>query len=879
MQITSLWRAPQRAHLRTRRRTRTIALAASLALTAPLGLALGSSAVQAAEPIDGGQSIGDSLFTGIGNTGYDVSHYDVQLRYIADGSITATTTITAQAPEALRSFSLDFEGLTVDSVLVNGNAAAFTRTEDPETSAYKLIITPAAPVAAGEFTVAVSYSGTPVTHTDPDGSPEGWVPTSDGATALGQPVGTMTWIPSNNTPADKATFDFAITIPTQIGGKDAAAASNGELISRTPSGDGSETTWVWQQQKQMATMVTMLSIGNYDVHESTVTLTDGRVIPEWSFVDSSVRQTLKDTIATRRGQIQGMIQFLETKYGPYPGNSTGLVFDVTSLGYALETQDRSYFEGNVSVSTLVHELAHQWFGDEVSPADWNSIWISEGMATYSSAMYAEEVQGSPTTTATTYYNSWNTTAATHARWTIPPGAMADPADLFGWQVYNRGAMTFQALKQALTPPVYNELIKTWIADNAGTSQTTTEFRALAEQISGRDLGAFFQDWIFDADKPAWQATLDLALASDPAGDQVPVGSDVTYTLSALNTGKVPAVGSVVSVDLSALPSGVVVDAATLPAELSLAGDHLTWAVPETGVGATATASFVAHIGERAHGAAFEVAARADTLGVTCTSCSVAHSTAALPPITEDDLTDETRGGVEVPATANPGQTIAVILPSDAYDGETFSGVLFSDPIELGGGPVVGNTFAVTIPADAEVRSHKLAIRSAVGELIGWGDLEVAAAPSAVDAAADADAGATAGGTATGTADASAGAGADSGAEATSGAAGTATAGSDAGAAGSGAAGSGSAGSGATGTAAAGAGTAGSNAASAPGAKNGLSVTGSSGMLPWVLGAGAIVVLAAGALLVAAGRRRRLAVTGEATGSDDLFGSSPESARP
>ncbi|WP_156322490.1 M1 family metallopeptidase [Leucobacter musarum] len=865
MQITSLWRAPQRAHLRTRRRTRAIALAASLALTAPLGLALGTSAVQAAEPIDGGQSIGDSLFTGIGNTGYDVSHYDVQLRYVADGSITATTTITAQAPEALRSFSLDFEGLTVDSVLVNGNAATFTRTEDPATSAYKLIITPTAPVAAGEFTVAVSYSGTPVTHTDPDGSPEGWVPTSDGATALGQPVGTMTWIPSNNTPADKATFDFAITIPTQIGGKDAAAASNGELISRTPSGDGSETTWVWQQQKQMATMVTMLSIGNYDVHESSVTLTDGRVIPEWSFVDSSVRQSLKDTIATRRGQIQGMIQFLETKYGPYPGNSTGLVFDVTSLGYALETQDRSYFEGNVSVSTLVHELAHQWFGDEVSPADWNSIWISEGMATYSSAMYAEEVQGSATTTATTYYNSWNTTAATHARWATPPGAMTDPADLFGWQVYNRGAMTFEALKQALTPPVYNELIKTWIADNAGTSQTTTEFRALAEELSGRDLGGFFQDWIFDADKPAWQETLDLALASDPAGGEVPVGSDVSYTLTALNTGKVSAVGSVVSVDLSALPTGVV-DAATLPAELSLTGDHLTWTVPETGLGASATVSFVAHIGERAHGAAFEVAARADTLGVTCTSCSVAHSTAALPPITEDDLTEETRGGVELPATANPGQTITVTLPSDAYDGETFSGVLFSDPIELGSGPVVGNTFAVTIPSDAELRSHKLAIRSAVGELIGWGDVEVAAAPSAVDAAADADGGATAGATAsataTGTADA--GAGADSGVGATGGATGTAAAGSDVGAAGSGVAGSG---------------TAGANAASAPGAKNGLSVTGSSGMLPWVLGAGAIVVLAAGALLVAAGRRRRSTVTGDAAGVDDLLGSASENARP
>ncbi|QIK62932.1 hypothetical protein G7068_06760 [Leucobacter viscericola] len=705
------------------RRARRAGLAAATAVAIALAAPLGATAASAVDPIDGAPTIGDSLFAGIGNTGYDVTHYDVKLHYLADKSITAVTTITATAAQPLRSFSLDFEGLNVDSLKVNGVDAAFTRSSDPSIESFKLHITPATPIPAGEFTVEVAYSGTPVTHNDLDGSQEGWVQTADGATALGQPVGTMTWIPSNNTPADKATFDFAFTIPTQIGGKDAAAASNGELVAKTPSADGTETTWQWKQERQQATMATMVSIGNYLVYNAPINLSSGRTIQEWTFVDPAVTTANQATIQTRRGQIEGIINFLESKYGPYPGGSTGIVVDITTLGYALETQDRSYFERSVSLGTLVHEIAHQWFGDGVTPRDWNSIWISEGMATYASAMYTQEVTGGAKT-ADTYYNTWNSTASSHARWTVPPGAMTDPRQLFDWQVYTRGAMAYEALKQSLTPSVFDQLLKEWNARNNGTSQTTVEFQALAEELSGKDLDPFFQSWIYNAGKPAWSSPWTLSLTSTPASGAVAPGDTIEYQLSATNTGKVPVTGGVATIDLSGLGSAATVDASSLPAELTLNGLALTWAVPDTAVAGTATTSFTAKLSNRAHGVTLPVSAVGATLGVTCDSCSVEHTTPALPAVTEADLTDAARGGISMPSKVKQGETLTITLPTADYDGETLTGLLFSAPRVLGSAAVQNKTLTLTVPADAALGSHKVAVHSALNELIGWATTEV-----------------------------------------------------------------------------------------------------------------------------------------------------------
>ncbi|ARC56213.1 Aminopeptidase N [Frondihabitans sp. 762G35] len=615
---------PTRIH--RSRRALGLLLAAG-AIAAPLSAVAvpATAASAAAAPIAGATSAGDSLFAGIGNGGYDVTHYGVDLAYATDGSIAATTTISATATTALSSFSLDFEGLTVTSVVVNGQAATFVREQDPAISKYKLVVTPQTPVD-GDFTAVISYAGTPVQHTDPDGSSEGWSTTSDGATAVGQPVGTMTWLPSDNTPRDKATFDIALTVPTLLGGTSAAGVSNGVLTAQTPHADGT-TTWAWKQSKPMATELALVSIGRYTEFQSTIPLQGGRSIPERSFVDPSTSPQALAEITSLRAELPEIFAFLEKKYGRYPGDATGVVVDNTDLGYALETQDRPFFEGSIDRETLVHELTHQWFGDAVTPADWGDIWLNEGPATYTPLVYDEE-HGGPTA-EDSLYDLWNSTPAGAPEWTIPPAKMTDAADLFGWQVYNRGAMTLEALRSAVTTPVFEEIMRRWYAERVGTSISTADFIALAEKVSGRSLGAFFQDWLYDADKPAWPATWTLALATPRAkASAVPAGSDLGYVVTATATGKVPLRGATVEVDLEALLATATLDPGSLPAGARLDGTTLLWTVPTTATGASATLPFTVHLDDPRRASLVDVGARAVTLGATCAGCTVSHTLVA-----------------------------------------------------------------------------------------------------------------------------------------------------------------------------------------------------------------------------------------------------------
>ena len=406
-------------------------------------------------------------------------------------TIDATTTIEATTTlSPLESFGLDLEGLTVTAVTVDGVPAGFSRlqsdpngTEPPPKR--KLVVTPTSPVS-GDFTVVVDYEGVPTTHFDNDGSIGGWIKTPDGALFLGQPTGSMTGFPNNNTPKDKATYTFTVDVPETL-----EVASNGELVSSAIA--AGRRTWVWDQAEPMASELSLISIGQYDVLESEVSLSGGRTVHEWSFVDSALSPGVKANIDSKRDQLSAVLTALEGLFGPYPGNSTGVVVDNFNTGYALETQDRPYFSQNIGQNTFVHELVHQWYGDAVAPADWNGLWVNEGMATWAPVHYAGG------DTETTYFNIWNG----GFNWSTPPSGMTSTSQLFGSQSYTRGAMTYEALRATIGDPAFFQLIKRWQTDFGGQTKLWTDLIALAEQISGQDLTAFFQDWLCDADKPAW----------------------------------------------------------------------------------------------------------------------------------------------------------------------------------------------------------------------------------------------------------------------------------------------------------------------------------------------------------------------------------------
>ena len=275
---------------------------------------------------------------------------------------------------------------------------------------HKLVVTPAAPVD-GAFTTVVTYHGAPVRHQDTDGSSEGWNNTTDGATFLNQPVGSMTLFPNNNTPRDKATYTFTIDAPIHAdqlnlatGGGTAHPAgvvSNGELLSRTPAETATRTTWVWDQAEPMASELSMVSVGRYDIYESDIHLElSNRTIHEWTFIDPAISLANQTTTLSTRAQLKAVLDFFESKYGPYPGNSTGLVTDVVpaAINYALETQDRPFFPNSAGRGTTYHEIMHQWWGDAVAPTDWNDITLNEGPAQYSEFQFPYEGAGSTNTT-------------------------------------------------------------------------------------------------------------------------------------------------------------------------------------------------------------------------------------------------------------------------------------------------------------------------------------------------------------------------------------------------------------------------------------------------------------------------------------------------
>ncbi|HET7591083.1 MAG TPA: M1 family metallopeptidase [Solirubrobacterales bacterium] len=436
--------------------------------------ALAASAAAAAGPPR------EPFFPAAGNAGIDVLHYGASFAFQPrSGAIRADTAVTIRATRDLRRFSLDLNGLHVTSVEINGEPARSSRSRG------KLWVEPPATIPAGErFYVTVLYRGQPRTVVDPDGTREGWVATDDGALALGEPQGTAAWLPCDNVPADKATFDVTIVVPRPL-----VAVSNGRL--RGPEALGGKRRYSWHEAKPMSTYLALVDIGRGRLTRSTIA-----GLPAWTLVDPRLAKGSRPVLA----ELPRIVRFESGLYGSYPFEAAGSVVDYApKIGYALENQTRPFYPYVPDLTTVVHETAHQWFGDSVGLKRWPNIWLNEGFATWTEWYYAER-HGRRSARAI-FNRLYRVPAANTKFWNPPSGHPGSAEHLFGPSVYVRGAMALEALRLKIGTEPLLHLLHEWAVGHRYGSADIAEFTALAEAISGQNLGPFFRRWLYRKGKP------------------------------------------------------------------------------------------------------------------------------------------------------------------------------------------------------------------------------------------------------------------------------------------------------------------------------------------------------------------------------------------
>lgn len=456
----------------------------ALSTSALVGVGLPAEAAHAPST-RGSAGIGDPYFPDYGNGGYQVRNYRIDVGYsLSSRRLTGDTTIVAVTKKRLSRFHLDLV-LRASSVKVDGRTARFRQ------KPHELIVTPARTLHKGaRFTVRVKYAGKPGSISNHGVKP--FLDTPHGALAVGQPEIAAWWFPSNDHPSDKATFDIRLRSP-----KGTQTVSNGRLLSK--KAHGSTRTWHWRAKQPMATYLAFATWGDYTIKKGHTS--SGR--PYLYAYDQHLpaktaryaRQSVRRTGAAT--------DFLARTWGRYPFGQIGGVVTNADLGYALENQTRPVYDGgffsrSTDVSTVVHEMAHQWFGDKVALYRWRDIWLNEGFATYSEWLWSQASGGASTQAI---FDDFYAQPATSSLWRL---RIADPGakHIFDDPTYYRGAMTLHLLRKRIGDTAFFRLGRQWVANNADGLGTTAEFVALAEKISGKDLGAFFHAWLYTARKPA-----------------------------------------------------------------------------------------------------------------------------------------------------------------------------------------------------------------------------------------------------------------------------------------------------------------------------------------------------------------------------------------
>jgi len=456
-------------------------------MTAALVLATGGAATAA--PYDDGLStpVEDSYYPAKGDPGVDTLHYDLDLTWLRGPRVlVGDARITFRSTADDDSFTLDLSrAMRVRRVEVGGASVPF------EHPGNHLVVD--VPVVHGHrYTTRVVYRGTPEPAKGPSSRPDlartGMRVNEDGQLwTMQEPFGAFTWYPSNDQPSDKALYDVHVDVPGNWVG-----VSTGEMTKRT--GAGTRTVTEWTNKRPMSSYLMTLAVGPYQRRSQT----GPRGLPLTYWFPRNRPALVKPLLQTPTA-----MRWLESKLGPYPFDRAGVV--LTPSDSAMETQTlvtfgtQLYQFGNRYVrQTMVHELAHQWYGDTVTPSDWRDLWMNEGMATYLDTRWAVD-QG--WTTWREWQRSWKQEDQFLRDTYGPPGAYKRD-EFASTNVYYSTALMWDRLRLRLGNADFNALVRLWPQRHRDTNQTRAAYVDWAEAVTGEELSAFFGTWLTSTKSPA-----------------------------------------------------------------------------------------------------------------------------------------------------------------------------------------------------------------------------------------------------------------------------------------------------------------------------------------------------------------------------------------
>lgn len=426
------------------------------------------------------EPVEDSVYPHVGDPGVDALHYDLDLTWDRE-TLVGRETVQVRATEDADHLQLDLsDTLSVREVTVDGQQVEFDHEGKDLVIAHDV-------VADERYELRIAYDGAPRPTPAPtqrdDFDTTGWTTTSDGEVwTMQEPYGAFTWYAVNDQPSDKALYSFTITAPAPWVG-----IANGELRSQRTTGD--TTVSRWELSEPASSYLVTIAIGDYV--RKRYRAQSGIPVTTWTPRD-------QPRFAERMAYLPEALDWMEYRLGPYPFDSLGVVV-VDSLS-GMETQtmitlgDTTYATGP---EVLVHEVAHHWWGDQVTPRDWADMWMNEGMATYLQAWWTEEAGGDALESTVAAWVDMDQ----QLREDYGPPADYDPTAFGSSNVYISAALMWHELRLRLGDETFWRLASGWPASRDNGNADYDEITAWWSAESGEDLSGFFDDWLLGESTP------------------------------------------------------------------------------------------------------------------------------------------------------------------------------------------------------------------------------------------------------------------------------------------------------------------------------------------------------------------------------------------